>query len=60
MSTRRSNIRKRERQKLRFANRPKPVPVEKPSKTRGLISEVLQQLSPLAQVLLDQQRLQQP
>jgi hypothetical protein len=52
--------RKRERQRARYLNRPKPVPAEKPSKTRGLISEAIQQLSPLAQVLLDQQRLQQP
>jgi hypothetical protein len=58
--SKRSNIRKRERQKLRFANRPKPVPVEKPSKTRGLISEALETLSPLAQAIRNQQRIVQP
>jgi hypothetical protein len=54
--SRRASIRKRERQKLRFANRPKPVPVETPSKTRGLIREALEQPSPLAQALLSLER----
>jgi hypothetical protein len=53
--SRRSNIRKREKQKLRFANRPKPIKPVSP--TRGLINEAL--LSPLQQALLDQQRKQQ-
>jgi len=57
MSTRKSNIRKRQRQKLRFANRPKPeaTPI---APTSGLISKALEQLSPLAQAILDHERKQ--
>jgi hypothetical protein len=60
--SRRSNARKRERQKLKYANRPNPVPVpaEKPSVSRGLINESLERLSPLAQAILNQERIQQP
>jgi hypothetical protein len=55
MSTRRSNIKKRERQKRRYAKRPKPV--AKPvASFRGLITETLERLSPLAQAILDQQQ----
>jgi hypothetical protein len=57
MSTRRSNIRKRQRQQCRFANRPKPVKPVSP--TRGLINEMLEQPSPLVQALLNQQRIRQ-
>jgi len=62
----RGNIRKKAAQKLRHLKRKAddarkvPVPVEKPSVTRGLISEMLERPSPLVQALLNQQRLQQP
>jgi hypothetical protein len=47
MSTRRARIRKRERKKRQYAQRPKPV--GKPAvSTRGLLSELAQPLSAIA------------
>jgi hypothetical protein len=48
MSTRRSNIRKRGRQRKRYAQRPKPVDKPAVSSSRGLLSELAQPLSAIA------------
>ena len=55
--SRRSNVRKRQRQQARHLNRPKPT--AKPvAPTRGLISEALEKLSPLALAIRNQERIQ--
>jgi hypothetical protein len=57
----RANIKKRAKQKLRYLKilkRLKEAKKKAPALSRGLINEALETLTPLAQAIRDQQRLQ--